>query len=134
MRIMRSALSAVILTALLFGCGGGGPSFQEVSPTPRRLVVWLGAEGLDAETAERMRAAGVDEVVVRRGSMNLAGRAPVLRFNSMPPVGLYYFWWVPAPSSEVSPRLAFIYPFVGVLGNLAVSAVSWLACRFYPKR
>ena len=49
-------------------------------------------------------------------------------------VGLYYFWWVPAPSSEVSPRLAFIYPFVGVLGNLAVSAVSWLACRFYPKR
>ena len=53
---------------------------------PRRLVVWLGAEGLDAETAERMRAAGVDEVVVRRGSMNLAGRAPVLRFNPMPPV------------------------------------------------
>ena len=86
MKTMRSALPAVILTALLFGCGGGGPSFQEVAPTPRRLVVWLGAEGLDAESAERMRAAGVDEVVVRRGSVNLAGRAPVLRFNPMPPV------------------------------------------------
>jgi hypothetical protein len=49
-------------------------------------VVWLGDEGLDAETAERMRSAGVDEVVVRRGSMNLGGRAPVLRFNTMPPV------------------------------------------------
>jgi hypothetical protein len=33
-----------------------------------------------------MRAAGVDEVVVRRGSMNLAGQAPVLRFSPMPPV------------------------------------------------
>jgi len=83
---MRRALSAAILVGLLFGCGGGGPTFQEVAPTPRRLTVWLGAEGLDAETAERMRAAGVDEVVVRRGSMNLAGRAPVLRFNSSPPI------------------------------------------------
>ncbi len=83
---MKRALSAAVSTALLFGCGGGGPSFQEVAPTPRRLVVWLGAEGLDAETAERMRAAGVDEVVVRRGSINLAGRAPVLRFNAIPPI------------------------------------------------
>ena len=83
---MKRALSAAVSTALLFGCGGGGPSFQEVAPTPRRMVVWLGAEGLDAETAERMRAAGVDEVVVRRGSINLAGRAPVLRFNAIPPI------------------------------------------------
>lgn len=83
---MMRALSAAVLAALFLGCGGGGPSFQEVAPTPRRLVVWLGAEGLDAETAARMRAAGVDEVVVRRGSMNLSGRAPVLRFNSTPPI------------------------------------------------
>ena len=83
---MKRALSAAVLTALVFGCGAGGQSFLEVAPTPRRLVVWLGAEGLDAETAERMRAAGVDEVVVRRGSMNLAGRAPVLRFNTTPPI------------------------------------------------
>ena len=83
---MKRALSAAVSTALLFGCGGGGPSFQEVAPTPRRMVVWLGAEGLDAETAERMRAAGVDEVVVRRGSINLAGRVPVLIFNAIPPI------------------------------------------------
>jgi hypothetical protein len=83
---MKRALSAAILTALFLGCGGGGPSFQEVAPTPRRLVVWLGDEGLDAETSERMLLAGVDEVVVRRGSMDLGGRAPVLRFNSTPPV------------------------------------------------
>lgn len=84
--MMKRALAAAVLAALFIGCGGGGPSFQEVAPTPRRLVVWLGAEGLDAETAERMRAAGVDEVVVRRGSMNLAGRAPVLRFSPNPPI------------------------------------------------
>jgi hypothetical protein len=83
---MKRALSAAVFAALILGCGGGGPSFQEVAPTPRRLVVWLGSEGLDLETAERMRTAGVDEVVVRRGSMNLAGRAPVLRFSPMPPV------------------------------------------------
>jgi hypothetical protein len=83
---MTRALFAAVLSALILGCGGGGPSFQEVAPTPRRLVVWLGEEGLDAETAERMRAAGVDEVVVRRGSMDLTGQAPVLRFNMMPPV------------------------------------------------
>jgi hypothetical protein len=50
------------------------------------MVVWLGQEGVDAETSERMRLAGVDEIVVRRGSINLGGRAPVLRFNTMPPV------------------------------------------------
>jgi len=83
---MKRALSAAIAGVLLFGCGGGGPSFREVAPTPRRMVMWLGDEGLDAEIAERMRHAGIDEVVVRRGSMNLGGRAPVLRFNAMPPV------------------------------------------------
>jgi hypothetical protein len=74
------------MTVLVLGCGGGGASFHEVAPTPRRLVVWLGNEGLDSATAQRMRDAGVDEIVVRRGSMNLTGQAPVLRFNPMPPV------------------------------------------------
>jgi hypothetical protein len=74
------------MTVLVLGCGGRGPSFHEVAPTPRRLVVWLGDEGLDSATAQRMRDAGVDEIVVRRGSMNLSGQAPVLRFNPAPPV------------------------------------------------
>jgi hypothetical protein len=83
---MKRAFSAVILAILISACGGGGASFQEVAPTPRRLALWLGEEGLDAETAERMRAAGVDQVVVRPGSIDLAGRAPVLRFRGLPPV------------------------------------------------
>jgi hypothetical protein len=83
---MKRALSAVFLAILMLACDGGGPSFQEVAPTPRRLVLWLGEAGLDVETAERMRAAGVDEVVVRPGSIDLAGLAPVLRFRTMPPI------------------------------------------------
>jgi hypothetical protein len=86
MKPMKRAFSAVILAILISACGGGGASFQEVAPTPRRLALWLGEEGLDAETAERMRAAGVDQVVVRPGSIDLAGRAPVLRFRGLPPV------------------------------------------------
>jgi hypothetical protein len=83
---MKRALSAVIIVGISVACGGGSPSFQEVAPTPRKLVVWLGEGGLDAETAERMRTAGVDEVVVRPGSIDLAGLAPVLRFRGMPSV------------------------------------------------
>jgi hypothetical protein len=83
---MKRALSAVFLATLMIACGGGSPSFQEVAPTPRRLILWLGEAGLDAETAERMRAAGVDEVVVRPGSVDLAGLAPVLRLQTIPPV------------------------------------------------
>jgi hypothetical protein len=53
---------------------------------PRRLAVWVGDGGLDTETAERMRAAGGVEIVVRRGSVNLGAQAPVLRFSAMPEV------------------------------------------------
>lgn len=83
---MKRALSFAVSLMLVAACGDRGTSFQEVAPTPRRLVAWLGDDGLDAETAERMRLAGVDEVVVRRGSVNLNGRAPVLRFNTMVPI------------------------------------------------
>lgn len=84
--MMKRALSVAVAAALVAGCGGGGPSFQDVAPSPRRLAVWLGDTGLDLETAERMRAAGVDEVVVRLGSLNLSGQAPILRFAQAPPV------------------------------------------------
>ncbi len=83
---MKRAFSVFFSSLVIFGCGGGGPSFQEVAPAPRRLAVWLDESGLDSATSDRMRAAGVDEVVVRRGSLNLARQAPVLRFGRMPEV------------------------------------------------
>ena len=80
----RTALSALFLVAAA-ACGGETPSFFEVSPAPRRLVMWLENDSLDLYTSALLQRAGVDEVVVRRGSIDLAGRAPVLRLD---PVGV----------------------------------------------
>jgi len=77
-------LGQVALLAMLSACGGGSPAFREVAPAPRRLVVWLENGGLDAETSDLLQAAGVDEVVLRLGSLDLAGQAPLLRIE---PVG-----------------------------------------------
>jgi len=78
---MRNVLVAAVVAALCFACNGADQSYLEVPPTPRRAAVWVDENGLDAATSERMRAAGVDEIVVRIGGLNLAGQAPVLRFT-----------------------------------------------------
>jgi hypothetical protein len=77
-------LGLVALLAMLSACGGDAPAFREVAPAPRRLVVWLENGGLDAETSVLLQAAGVDEIVLRRGSLDLSGQAPLLRIE---PVG-----------------------------------------------
>lgn len=58
----------------------------EDAPLARRTVVWLDSGGLDGITAAGLARVGVDEVVVRRGVVDLAGEAPVLRFESKPPL------------------------------------------------
>jgi len=58
----------------------------DAAPTPRRLVVWLGADGVDAATADRLAGAGVDQLVVRRGVIRLADAAPVVQLLATPPV------------------------------------------------
>jgi hypothetical protein len=80
----RTALSALLLVVVA-ACGGETPSFFEASPAPRRLVMWLESDGLDLSTSALLQRAGVDEVVVRRGSVDLAGGAPELRID---PVGV----------------------------------------------
>jgi hypothetical protein len=51
------------------------------------MAVWLGPEGLDPVAAAELQRVGVDEVVVRRGSVSLAGGVPVLRLQQpVPPV------------------------------------------------
>ena len=64
-----------------------GHRSAEVAPTPRRTVVWLTEEGIDAETADRLAEGGVDQLVVRRGSILLTGGAPVVRLLPSPTVG-----------------------------------------------
>jgi hypothetical protein len=80
----RWIIGSLVLLAL--GCGGPPPAYHEPAPAPRRMTVWLDRTGLDVATAERLRLAGVDGVVVRRGTADLRGQAPVLRIEPAPPV------------------------------------------------
>jgi len=86
----RTGWMAVVVTAatvLMGACSdGGSASFSgEVAPTPRRTVVWLD-DGVDVATAGLLAASGVDQLVVRRGEINLAGPAPVLQLRPAPTV------------------------------------------------
>jgi hypothetical protein len=63
-----------------------GQPTTDVAPTPRKTVVWLTGEGIDAETATELAAVGVDQLVVRRGAILLSGGAPVVQLLPAPPV------------------------------------------------
>ena len=84
----RSRALLAVCVATLLGCGGGPGERpgREVAPIPRRTVVWLSTDGVDAATAERLAAVGVDQLVVRRGSVLLSDAAPVVRLADPPPV------------------------------------------------
>jgi len=53
---------------------------------PRTLAVWAGPSGIDQVTATELARVGVDEIVVRRGTVELAGGVPVVRTETVPPV------------------------------------------------
>ena len=93
---MRWIPVAAIVVLAAAACGDVGRPAAAPGPAsaPRRAVVWLTGEGLDEITAAELARVGIDEVVVRRGAIDLAGDAPVLRFNPGPPVagGLPVGW------------------------------------------
>ncbi len=80
----RAGLSLLLLAVI--GCGGRTPVASEIPPIPRRLVVWLDDTGIDEATADRLQRVGVDEVIMRRGTIDLGGQAPVLRISPAGPV------------------------------------------------
>ena len=55
-------------------------------PLERRTVVWLGEDGCDAETADRLQGAGVDLLVVPRGRLELLRGMPVVRLTPAPQI------------------------------------------------
>jgi hypothetical protein len=77
---------AVTSLVLASACGGSDApsSTNSVDTIERRTVVWLDDRGLDAITAAELERAGVDAVLVRRGAINLAQAAPVLRIDATP--------------------------------------------------
>jgi len=103
---VRSGSLAVFLAGLLLmtACVGKGPEHAsgEAAPTPRRTVVWLTEEGVDAETAERLASVGVDQFVVRRGVILLSAGAPVVQLLPSPTVE----GPIPTAVSLEVPRLA----------------------------
>lgn len=76
----------VLLVAAAVACGG--PPVSRGAPTaataPRRMAVWVDRDGLDEATAVRLHMVGVDELVVWRGRISLAGGAPVVRLAPWP--------------------------------------------------
>lgn len=87
---LRSHRLEVFLTGVLVlsACSDTkvGQLTADVAPTPRKTAVWLTGEGIDAETADELAAAGVDQLVVRRGAILLSGGAPVVQLLPSPPV------------------------------------------------
>lgn len=86
----RSGRLAVFLTGVLALAACSDSTLvgmrADIAPTPRRTVMWLTQEGIDAATAAELAAAGVDQLVVRRGEILLSGGAPVVQLLPPPPV------------------------------------------------
>jgi hypothetical protein len=80
---------AVAVVAILAAACGGSERTGELSapvPQPRRTVMWVDGRGVDEITAAELARVGVDQIVVPRGAIDLAGEAPVLRFEPKPPL------------------------------------------------
>lgn len=83
----RSAgLGFALMTVVVFGCGGGASFPPVVVDMPRQTTVWIGDQGADEVAVADLRRVGVDELVVRRGTVHVTGGVPVLRAEPSPPV------------------------------------------------
>ena len=85
---MRCTTAAAVVVLVASSCADDGRQAPpaEIAPEPRRAVVWLSGRGLDEITTAELARVGIDEVVVRRGIVDLAGGAPVLRFDPKPTI------------------------------------------------
>ena len=79
----RGWLLVVAGVLLASACGGGAPPNVSSlhAAIARRTTMWLGSQGLDEDTAVRLREAGIDTVVVQRGRVDLASGVPVLKLG-----------------------------------------------------
>jgi len=82
---MKSCLFALI-ALLTIGCGVG-PSDPGDPPQPllRKTVVWVSG-AVDEDVAPKLKRAGVDLLVVRRGSIDLTTGSPVIKVDPAPSI------------------------------------------------
>jgi len=80
----RVLVAALAVLPVVAGCGPPAVATGGFAAVPRATRVWIGADGIDEATAVRLGQLGVDGVVVRRGSVALAGGAPVVRLEPWP--------------------------------------------------
>ncbi|MCP4901974.1 MAG: hypothetical protein GY906_33840 [bacterium] len=84
----RSNRSTILLLSLMvvLGCRGDRQlaAGRIEAAAPRRSTVWIGPEGLDESTSTLLRRAGVDGVVLRRGTVDLSSEVPTLRLQAAP--------------------------------------------------
>ncbi len=83
---------AAVVTAALVAAGLVGCGHRDLSPPapirtiPRRTVVWVDGDGADLMTVSELKRAGVDELAVHRGKVELGEGVPVLRTVPSPPL------------------------------------------------
>lgn len=76
------------LALSMVGCGGGlDGSSTSIQTVPRRTVIWIDQTGADQMTVTELKKAGVDELVVPRGSVELGSEVPVVRAEASPSLG-----------------------------------------------
>lgn len=107
----RSATVALAALVVTSACGGGGTAAAppDAPVEPRKTVVWLDERGLDEITSAELARVGVDEVLVRRAVVDLAGEAPAVRFQ-------------PKPRLEGSLAVGFLLQVEGARGGLSDDA------------
>jgi hypothetical protein len=85
MTVLRGAAIAV-LAAVVVGCGSDPGRPAPASPVPRQNSLWLGEDGIALDSALALERRGVDQLVVRRGSVSFSGGVPVLRLVDPPAI------------------------------------------------
>ncbi len=71
---------------MAIGCGGGqGVPADQPSPLLRKTSVWVGG-AIDEDVAARLKRAGVDRLVIRRGSIDLTAGTPVIKVDQAPEI------------------------------------------------
>ncbi len=88
MRPRTPVLACGLALLVVGGCGrGSSRTGSSIETLPRKIVVWIDQEGADQMTVTELKKAGVDELVVPWGAVELGADVPLVRAEAPPSVG-----------------------------------------------